>query len=144
MPLRIEILLHFTLRSTPMRGFLSYEASRPRPVSRSVENERSAPALRAHTSQREASKHASLCETMRSSRSEILTSFSPHFLMRLTFGLPSNAPRLMSVRSAWLRARGSPLLLSPQPSVLSPASLHGRRIFFLAGYYISLSYEEIR
>jgi hypothetical protein len=29
--------------------------------------------------------------------------------MRLTFGLPSNAPRLMSVRSAWLRAR-SPVL----------------------------------
>jgi hypothetical protein len=59
-------------------------------------------------------------------------------LVRLTFGLRSNAPRLMPVRSAWLGAQ-SPLLLGPQSSalgpqssvlgpqssILDPASLHG-------------------
>jgi hypothetical protein len=50
--------------------------------------------------------------------------------MRLTFGLPSNVPRLMSVRSAWLRAR-TPLLSC-------------QALFFRATYYISLSYEASR
>ena len=39
-------------------------------------------------------------------------------------GLPPTAPRLVSALSAWLRAL-SPLLLSPQHSVLSPVSPHG-------------------
>ena len=60
--------------------------------------------------------------------SETFTPLKLDFLMRLTFGLPSNPPRLMPVRSAWLRAR-SPLLSYPAH-------------FFRAGYCISLSCEN--
>ena len=90
-------------------GLSSYEASRSRPVSRvggrAVENERSAPALRAHTSQREASKHASQSEAMRSSRSVIYMPEERLFLKRRTFGLPPNAPHFLSALPAWLRGK---------------------------------------
>ena len=132
---------------------LRLEASRSSPVSRvggrAVENERSAPALRARTSLREAGKHASLCEAMRSSRSVIYTPEALHFLEAPHIWLASNRTTLnvyafcMAARkvaafaqpsvlspqscfSAWLPAR-LPLLLSPQSSVLSPAFLHGCR-----------------
>jgi len=70
-----------------------------------VENERSASALRAHTSSREAGKHGSQSAAVRSSQSVILTPFSLHVLMYCTFGLPPNAPRALSALSAWLRVQ---------------------------------------
>src|SRR5208337_788507 len=66
---------------------------------------RSASVLRAHTSSREAGKHASQSEAVRSSRSVILTPFSLHVLMCCIFGLPPNAPRVLSALSAWLRVQ---------------------------------------
>jgi hypothetical protein len=77
-----------------------------------VEIERSAPALRAHTSQREAGKHASLCEAMRSSRSVIYTPEALHFLEGPHIWLPPTAPHLVSALSAWLRGKSRFFFLS--------------------------------
>ena len=75
----------FGVASLLRKVIVGKEASRFRPVSRvggrAVENERSASALHAHTSQREAGKHASLCEAMRSSRSVIYTPEALQFLV---------------------------------------------------------------
>ena len=102
------------------------EASRYRPVSRvggrAVENERSAPALSARTSQREAGKHASLCEAMRSSRSVIYTPEALHFLEAPHIWLASNRTTF-SVCAVCMAAQK--VAAFAQPSVLSPASLHG-------------------
>jgi hypothetical protein len=90
-----------------------YKASRSRPVSRvggwAVENERSAPSLRAHTSQREAGKHASLCEAMRSSRSVIYTPEVLHFLEAPHIWPASNRTTL-NVCAACMAARKEPIL----------------------------------
>ena len=84
---------------------------------------RSASALRAYMSLREAGQ---------APRSETFTPLSLYFLMRLTFGLPSNAPRLMSVCSAWPRVR-SPLLLC-QAHFFSSRVLYK---FMIRGFKIS-------
>jgi len=93
------------------------EASRSRPVSRvggrAVENERSAPALRAHTSQREAGKHASLCEAMRSSRSVIYTPEALHFLEAPHIWLASNRTTF-SVCAVCMAERKEPILFFEQ------------------------------
>ena len=72
------------------------------PIAHDRHIERSAFALRAHTSQREAGKSTSRSEVSRSSRSVILTWDMLHFPMRLTFGLPPTAPALIAVLSGWL------------------------------------------
>jgi hypothetical protein len=70
---------------------------------------RSAPALRAHTSQREAGKHASLCEAVRSSRSVIYTPEALHFLEAPHIWLASNRTTF-SVCAVCMAARKEPIL----------------------------------
>jgi hypothetical protein len=70
---------------------------------------RSAPALRAHTSQREAGKHASLCEAMRSSRSVIYTPEALNFLEAPHIWLASNRTTFC-VCAVCMAARKEPIL----------------------------------
>ena len=96
-----EMFLISTMHDIELQFQDTLNASRSRPVlrvgGRDVENERSAPAPRARTSQRDAGKHASLCEAMRSSRSVIYTPEALHFLEAPHIWLASNRTTFVSL-----------------------------------------------